>query len=97
MGEEKRHQNTCDATNPKEKVLGQLWGIDLFLVHPVVLLSIIESRTEEYSLALANQIRTMEETIQKNITENTSKKARNAFFEDHNFIFYSSVLCSPLQ
>jgi hypothetical protein len=33
MGKEKRQQQTSDTTNPEEKMLGQLWGIDLFLVH----------------------------------------------------------------
>jgi hypothetical protein len=33
VSEEKRQQQTSDATNPEEKMLGQFWGIDLFLVH----------------------------------------------------------------
>jgi hypothetical protein len=33
MSKEKREQQTSDATNPEEKMFGQLWGIDLFLVH----------------------------------------------------------------
>jgi hypothetical protein len=33
MSEENHQQQTCDATNPEEKMLGQLWRIDLFLVH----------------------------------------------------------------
>jgi hypothetical protein len=32
MSKEKR-QKTSDVTNPEEEMLGQLWGIDLFLVH----------------------------------------------------------------
>lgn len=33
MSKQKRQQQTSDATNPEEKMLGQFWGIDLFLVH----------------------------------------------------------------
>jgi hypothetical protein len=33
MSKEKHQQQSSDATNPEEKMLGQLWGIDLFLVH----------------------------------------------------------------
>ena len=33
MSKEKQQQQTSDATNPEEKMLGQFWGIDLFLVH----------------------------------------------------------------
>jgi hypothetical protein len=33
MSKQKRQQKTSDATNPEEKMLGQFWGIDLFLVH----------------------------------------------------------------
>jgi hypothetical protein len=33
MSEENHQQQTSEATNPKEKMLGQLWGIDLLLVH----------------------------------------------------------------
>jgi len=33
MSKENRHQQNSDATSPEEKMLGQLWGIDLFLVH----------------------------------------------------------------
>jgi len=33
MSEEIRQQQTTEATNPEKKVLGQLWGIDFFLVH----------------------------------------------------------------
>jgi hypothetical protein len=33
MGKENRQQQNSDATSPEEKMLGQLWGIDLFLVH----------------------------------------------------------------
>jgi hypothetical protein len=33
MSKEKHQQQTSDATNPEEEMLGQLWGIDLFLVH----------------------------------------------------------------
>jgi hypothetical protein len=33
MSKENHQQQTSDATNPEEKMLGQLWRIDLFLVH----------------------------------------------------------------
>src|SRR5882762_5968606 len=33
MSKEKQQQQTSDATNPEEKMLGQLGGIDLFIVH----------------------------------------------------------------
>jgi len=33
MSEENHEQQTAEATNPEKKMLGQLWGIDLFLVH----------------------------------------------------------------
>jgi hypothetical protein len=33
MSKENRQQQTSEATNPEEKMLGQLWGIDLLLVH----------------------------------------------------------------
>jgi len=33
MSKENRQQQTSDATNPEEKMLGQLWGINLLLVH----------------------------------------------------------------
>ncbi len=33
MSKENRQQQNSDATNPEEKMLGQPWGIDLFLVH----------------------------------------------------------------
>jgi hypothetical protein len=59
MSEEKRHQNTCDATNPKEKVLGQLRGIDLFLVHLLsVLLSIVSPALKNNASPSPNRTRT---------------------------------------
>ena len=33
MSKEKHKQQTSDATNPEEEMLGQFIGIDLFLVH----------------------------------------------------------------
>jgi hypothetical protein len=33
MSQESEQQQTSDATNPDEKIYGQFWGIDLFLVH----------------------------------------------------------------
>jgi len=33
MSKEKHQEQTSDSTNPEEKMLGQLGGIDLFLVH----------------------------------------------------------------
>jgi hypothetical protein len=33
MGEEKSQQQASDAANPQEKMPGQFWGIDLFLIH----------------------------------------------------------------
>jgi hypothetical protein len=33
MRKEDRHQQTSDAANPEKKMFGQLWGIDLFLIH----------------------------------------------------------------
>jgi hypothetical protein len=33
MSEENCQQQASDAANPEEKMLGQLWGIDLLLVH----------------------------------------------------------------
>jgi hypothetical protein len=33
MSEENRQQQASDAAHPEEKMLGQLWGIDLLLVH----------------------------------------------------------------
>jgi hypothetical protein len=33
MSEENYQQQTSDATKPEEKMLGQLWGVDFFLVH----------------------------------------------------------------
>jgi hypothetical protein len=33
MSKENNQQQTSDATNPEEKMLGQLWGIDFLLVH----------------------------------------------------------------
>jgi hypothetical protein len=40
MSKEKHQQQTSDATNPEEEMLGQLWGIDLFLVHERRILSV---------------------------------------------------------
>jgi hypothetical protein len=33
MSKENRQQQNSDATSPEEKMLGQLWGIDLLLIH----------------------------------------------------------------
>jgi hypothetical protein len=33
VSKEVREQQTSDATNPEEEMLGQLWGIDFLLVH----------------------------------------------------------------
>jgi hypothetical protein len=33
MSKENRQQQACDAANPEQKMLGQLWGIDFLLVH----------------------------------------------------------------
>jgi hypothetical protein len=33
MSKENHQQQDSNATNPEEKMLGQLWGIDLLLVH----------------------------------------------------------------
>jgi hypothetical protein len=33
MGKENCQQQKSEATNPEKKMLGQLWGIDLLLVH----------------------------------------------------------------
>jgi hypothetical protein len=33
MRKQKRQQQSSDTANPEEKMLGQLWGIDFFLIH----------------------------------------------------------------
>jgi hypothetical protein len=45
MSKEKQQQQPSDATNPEEKMLGQLGGIDLFLVHECRILPDIALRT----------------------------------------------------
>jgi hypothetical protein len=33
MRKQKRQQQSSNATYPEKKMLGQLWGIDFFLIH----------------------------------------------------------------
>jgi hypothetical protein len=33
MRKQKRQQQSSNTTHPEKKVLGQLWGIDFFLIH----------------------------------------------------------------